>query len=169
MAPNREQKKKNINFCGAIYDLLAQLISILDVVTDLIVCVGFYLDDRMVFFGLSLTILILALVSYDALFVYLYSGEHKFHRDCLLFAAMFPISPFIPFIFFYAESKDSCLSILLEKLCCLKLKFDSRSTSDGASKLKQFFETKIVKHAGFIIESLVEGLIISLNVKLQIF
>ena len=82
MAP---QTKKNISCLGVIYDLLAQLISILDVVTDLIVCVGFYQKDRMTFFGLSLTILILALLSYDGLFVYQFSAEHhKFQRDCLL-------------------------------------------------------------------------------------
>ena len=158
MDPSKAKTKREINVCGAVYDLLAQIISILDVVTDVIVCVGFYQNGRMIFFGLSLTILILALVSYDGLFVYLYCNESSFTVHCLMFAAMFPISPFIPFIFFYAEDKDSCLSKLLQRFCCcFLLKFEPRTTTDEASKLKQFFETKIMKHAGFIIESLVEG------------
>ena len=51
----------------------------------------------------------------------------------------------------------------LKKVCCFKLKFEPQSVSDDASILKQFFETKIMKHAGFIIESVVEGMAYMVN------
>ena len=51
--------------CNMSYDLLTILISIADVTTDIIVLIDFYNKDRMVFFGISLAILILAQCSYS--------------------------------------------------------------------------------------------------------
>ena len=51
--------------CSIGYDVLTIFISIADVVTDIIVLIDFYNQDRMTFFWLSLSILILAQCSYS--------------------------------------------------------------------------------------------------------
>ena len=57
------------------YDLLTILISIADVATDIIVLIDFYNKDRMVFFGISLAILILAQCAYSIAFAMRYSSN----------------------------------------------------------------------------------------------
>ena len=54
--------------CNVGYDLLTILVSIADVVTDVIVLIDFYNKDRMIFFGISLAILILAQCAYTMAF-----------------------------------------------------------------------------------------------------
>ena len=72
MANNQNNDSKCIFCLGKCYDILAQSISILDVATDVWVCVAFYNADRMVFFGISLSILILACM-YNILLVIIVS------------------------------------------------------------------------------------------------
>eukprot|EP01083_Nonionella_stella_P150455 479296_1 len=96
------------------YDVLGHVISVLDVTTDIIVCIGFYQKDRMVFFAISFTIL---------------------------------------------YSKETPLSKFLVKHCCgFNIEMDpDHGTSLRASKLRQFMESKVEKHFGFILEALVEA------------
>merc|ERR1719295_1794171 len=138
------------------YDLLAQIINILDVVTDLIVCIEFYHKDRMVFFGISVSILSLAHIAYVMAFMIKYSRE-EYCGILVLFLALLPISPFIPFIMFFADHKNSCLAPFLESCCCFNISLNSEYIPDDASKLRKFMEEKIEAHAGFIIEALVEA------------
>ncbi len=141
------------------YDIMGQVISILDVTTDIIVCIGFYQKDRMVFFGISLTILCLALISYDLAFVFRFSRE-KNGGDFALFLCLLPISPFMPFIFYFADTTDRALSKCLTDHCCgFEITMENPYIPEGASKLRKFMEEKISKHLGFIIEALVEGII----------
>eukprot|EP01083_Nonionella_stella_P175374 610516_1 len=139
------------------YDVLGQVISVLDVTTDIIVCIGFYQKDRMVFFGISLTILCLALIAYDMAFVLRFSRE-KNGGDLALFACLLPVSPFLPFVFYFTDSNDKPLSKFLEKHCCgFNIKMDPPWAPEDASKLRKFMESKVEKHLGFILEALVEA------------
>merc|ERR1719295_2122286 len=123
------------------YDLLAQIINILDVVTDLIVCIEFYHKDRMVFFGISVSILSLAHIAYVMAFMIKYSREEY----CGIL------------VLFFADHKNSCLAPFLESCCCFNISLSSEYIPDDASKLRKFMEEKIEAHAGFIIEALVEA------------
>ena len=152
--------KKTTSCLGLCYDVLGQVISVLDVVTDVIVCVQYYQKDRMIFFGISLTILILALIAYDITFMLNYSNEKKM-GVVALFLFMLPLSPIIPYLMYFTADPESKPSKLLKSVCCFKINLDDRSsTSSDVSKLRQFMESKIMKHLGFIVEALVEGKII---------
>ena len=141
------------------YDILGQVISILDVVTDIIVCIQYYQNDRMIFFGISISILMLALIAYDMVFMINYHNEDKLYRVILLFFAMLPLSPFIPFIFYLSTDPQSKFSKFMENNCCFDIKVYNRIYKNkNTSKLKQFMEEKLVKHLGFIVEALVEGI-----------
>ena len=65
-------KKVADKICNAGYDILTILISIADVATDVWVLIDFYNKDRMVFFGISFAILILAQCSYSIAFALRY-------------------------------------------------------------------------------------------------
>ena len=147
------------SFLTKFYDVLGQVISILDVTTDVMVCIGFYQKDRMVFFGISLTILILACIAYDITFVARFSRE-KPAGDFGLFCVLLPISPLIPFILYFTDTNERPLSKFLETNCCFKVRMDTAYIPADASKLRKFMEEKLAKHAGFIIEALVEGMTI---------
>ena len=56
-------------WCNTIYDGLTIFISVADVSTDIIVLISYYNDDRMVFFWLSSTILLLSQIGYIVLFI----------------------------------------------------------------------------------------------------
>eukprot|EP01084_Bolivina_argentea_P113469 202206_1 len=139
-----------------LYDILAVTISVLDVSTDVIVCIEFYLNGRWEFFGISITILFLALVAYDISFIVKYSDEWKVSAYIQLFFALLPISPFLPFIFYFADSSDKFANFI-ENTCCWNISIHENTVPDDASRLKKFMVSKINKHLGFIIEALVEA------------
>eukprot|EP01084_Bolivina_argentea_P146830 256999_1 len=95
---------------GKLYDILAETISILDVTTDVIVCIQFYQAGRMVFFGISLTILCLALIAYDVTFILMFANDSA-QKKLALFFILLPFTPFLPFIFYYTyQGEDTHLS-----------------------------------------------------------
>eukprot|EP01084_Bolivina_argentea_P227906 384993_1 len=143
---------------GILYDILAQVISILDVTTDVIVCIQYYQNDRMIFFGISLAILCLACIAYDITFTGTYCDETKICKKIAFFLVVLPISPFVPFLMFFTSDPTSALSKYLNNQCCFNMYFGDRvSTDENSSKLRQFMEAKIMKHIGFIVEAFVEA------------
>ena len=148
------------SFLTKLYDILGQVISILDVTTDVMVCIGFYQNDRMVFFGISLAILLLANIAYDITFVARFSRETA-AGSFGLFLVLLPISPLIPFILYFTDTNERPLSEFLEENCCFTIQMDTAYIPADASKLRKFMEEKLAKHSGFIIEALVEGMTIS--------
>eukprot|EP01083_Nonionella_stella_P170970 583009_1 len=144
------------------YDILAQIISILDVITDIIVCIGFYQNDRMILFGISITILCLALVAYDTVFVMKFSQMSGICRDIGLFVCLLPISPFIPFMFYFAGSREKQVSQFIETHWFFKrdnlvaMEFPGGDVFEDTTELRKFMDNKIKKHIGFILEALVE-------------
>merc|ERR1719242_2537774 len=127
-----------------VYDVIAQIISILDVTTDVIVCIGFFQDDRMAFFGISLSILLIALICYSMAFVAAFGTGNDKDKINLFFAVL-PISPLVPFILYFASDKDDCLAKFMERNCCLKIKTSKIDTGSDISALRKFFEEKIEK------------------------
>ena len=74
------------------YDMLTILISIADVVTDIIVLIDFYNKDRMVFFGISLGILILAQCGYAIMVSFRFA--YDYWSGCLVFLCFCVMLPF---------------------------------------------------------------------------
>ena len=147
------------------YDVLTQVISVLDVTTDIWVCISFHLNGRKTFFIISLTILSLAMVSYTSAFAKYFCDDtwtpyprNPVRDRILLFLLALPFSPILPFAFHYPEKAEYLFGNLFG-LCGVTVKSNiNDSSSATASKFKQFFEEKIQKHLGFILESLIEGM-----------
>ena len=155
---DRKKCGENLSCLGLFYDILGQLISVLDVTTDIIVCIQYYQNDRMVFFGISLTILILALICYDIAFVNKIESENL-QNVILMFLVVLPISPFVPYLLYFTADDTSMVSNWLRKICCFSIYLEHRpGTRHNISKLRNFMKQKVQKHLGFIIEAVVEGI-----------
>lgn len=82
--------------CNLGYDILTILISIADVATDIIVLIDFYNKDRMTFFGISLSILILAQCSYSIAFMARFNTLDEWGAcgSCFAFCCCLPFGTF---------------------------------------------------------------------------
>ena len=152
-------KERHWTSCfGTFYDVLTQVISVLDVTTDIWVCISFHLDGRKTFFVISLTILSLAMISYAAAFTTYFHGNQDCNNRFHLFFLALPFAPILPFAFHYPDQAEGFFSRIF-CLCLISVKSSiDDSSSSEASKFKQFFEEKVEKHMGFILESLIEGI-----------
>ena len=96
--------------CNVGYDLLTILISIADVTTDIIVLIDFYNKGRMTFFGISLTILILAQCSYSIAFAIKFNtvDNWKWYRTCCGLCCCLPFGTLVAFIMYFSSEETSC-------------------------------------------------------------
>ena len=120
--------------------------------------IGFFEAERWAFFGLSLSIIVLALSSYTLAFVLRYVEPHSLCELIGAFLTILPLSPFCPFFFYFADKRSSLWVKLLEQCCWFAVWVDDMSASESKSKLRKFMMDKIAKHMGFILEALVEGM-----------
>ena len=153
MAPSQVTK----SFCSFGYDILTILISIADVTTDIIVLLDFYEKDRMVFFGISLGILILAQCSYSFAFTTRFETFDSWPViiACICFCCILPFGTFVAFCIYFA-GQDGCFSDFLHNSLGLdtsSLYFDNPKDSEFAKWIKQ----KLDKHLGFILEAAIEA------------
>ena len=149
--------------CNITYDLLTVFISIADVTTDVIILIDFYNKDRMSFFGISLSILILAQCAYSIAFAIRFDTLYhwKEWKATLLFCCCLPFGTFIAFIMYFGseQSELNCLSSFLQ----YELDLDSHSLvywfspNKADSKIMKFVRTKLDKHLGFILEAAIEA------------
>merc|ERR1719242_326077 len=64
-------------FFGKSYDILTILISIADITTDIMVLISYYINERMTFFWISLSILLTAQIGYVLLFFFNFDIEES--------------------------------------------------------------------------------------------
>lgn len=149
---------------GLIFDIIALIVSALDLTTDIVILVTWYYQGRMIFFGISLSILILAQCSYVTLFYYNHgstaNNEHAFCHSALSLLCTLPFSPILSFIFFFVADKDSCLRIVIDNFC-LCFNFDWSTAGSGDSPhltpVQNYLERKLYKHLGFLLEAMIEA------------
>eukprot|EP01084_Bolivina_argentea_P013195 24738_1 len=144
-------------FINIFFDIFAALVSISDIVTDVIVTYQFYQHNRTVFFGLSLSFIILAQLSYIFAFIIQNGDETKPFRIFLMGLFLLPFSPIISFIFYLTEDPHSFTSYLLQTYFPFEVNFKTTRINAKKSKLRQWMKKKLRKHLGFIMESLIEA------------
>ena len=88
---NKTQRVINI-----LYDIFTAVISLLDVITDLMVLVEFYILGRMEFFYASLIILIVAQIAYCIAFWFKFEGSYdSFYGAVAAFCCLLPFAPIL--------------------------------------------------------------------------
>ena len=152
-----------------IFDILAAIISLSDIITDIIVTIGFYQNDRMVFFGFSLTFIILAQIAYIFTFIVEIGYESRPGRVFLMFLFLIPFSPILSFIFYLTEDPNSWMCQFLTNWFPFDVSFSLTSVDQNKPKLKQWMKRKLRKHLGFIMEALIEACSYILSYNFKIF
>ena len=163
---------------ASVYDIFTALVSLLDVITDIMVLVEFYILGRMAFFYASLTILIVAQFAYCIVFWWKFRRSFSTYAlGSLGFCCMIPFAPILSFAFFFTEHDDTRLFKCLDGLyssfscklslfqCCLasddnnnaQPRTRNNNRSPEMEELRQWVKNKLMKHIGFIIEALIEG------------
>lgn len=161
-----------------VYDTVTILISIADLITDLLVLGEFHKEKKQTFFVIALIILIVAQQSYAFAFYARFAVDGKntslgkrriFFSLCVLF------SPLLSFVMYYVSVKDN-----IETNCILKLlnkhgfkdamtrnwyRSNNNDEDDDENELEGskvemliWVETKLRKHLGFILEAALEAL-----------
>ena len=136
--------------CNLSYDLLTILISFADVTTDIIVLIDFYQKDRMIFFGISLAILILAQFAYSIAFgidfeILVEDSDWKWYYKLMAFFCMLPFGVFVP-----------CAIFMNQNAYCPQSLYDTFGFKNGAwftsvyddGDLSKWIKVKLNRHLG---------------------
>eukprot|EP01084_Bolivina_argentea_P001351 2498_1 len=162
LLPPKKKAQHNIHICSSIasysYDLFTIIVSLLDVITDVMVMIGFYNQNRMVFFWSALIILIIAQLSYIIAFWMFHGKKDDFVMGICLLCFAIPCAPCLSFLFYFAADESLYINkyILKSDLCCC-LDLNDVSINRSASPLQQWMREKVHKHFGFIMEALFEA------------
>ena len=90
-----------------MYDIFSIVISILDVITDIIVLVEYYIEDKMAFFYASLAVLILAQLAYTMAFWWKFVNSFRSAGSALMYCCcLLPFAPILSFAFFFTSNKE---------------------------------------------------------------
>ena len=150
------------NILASCYDVIAIFISIADVTTDVIVIYDFKVANRMAFFAIALTIMLVAQLAYAIVFVSRFTSEegiekHGRKRYIILLIIVLPLSPFLSFFFYWLSIPDNSLIKLLNHYEFEDEWIDNISTDNG-SFIIDWIAKKFLKHLGFIMEAFLEAL-----------
>ena len=142
--------------CNASYDILTIFISIADVATDIIVLIDFYNKNRMTFFGISLSILILAQCSYSIACAVRFNtiNRWKVWESCVTFFCCLPFGTCVAFLIYFS-SEESTLDCMSQYLSNMDLTTDGWFTPKPKdSKLVKFIKQKLDKVCHLFISTL---------------
>eukprot|EP01083_Nonionella_stella_P089700 250373_1 len=132
-----------------VFDITSGIVSLLDLATDLVILITWYYDGKIVFFTISLCILILAQLSYLILFYYNH-GKNSRDTAChsiLSVLCTLPFAPFLSFIFYWVSLDDSWLRNLIDNyLLCYNFEWYRFSPDSAASPKQQYLEEQVYKH-----------------------
>lgn len=158
------QELCNKNF-DAVYDIIAAFISLFDIITDFWILIQWYLEGRMAFFGISLSILILANFAYLLVFSIRYGDGYKYNPVflCLCTCFFLPIAPLLSCTFYLLHEWDPRDSDLPSCFCCfeegryfcrnrpcLRIYKYREGNGGNESESRQWMEEKISRHIGYI-------------------
>ena len=139
------------------YDFSAVVISIVDVVTDILITIKFGLSEQWAFFWIAVTIFCLAQFCYSGLFTLAYAESLKTKYQVLVFVFVFPFAQIVP-AFIWLDSYN--LGITKSILKRLKLEtnaFGEKECPPDKDELQFWIEQKFISHGGFVIEAVIEA------------
>ena len=154
-----ENSNENLyRWCGLTFDIISAMVSLLDLTTDIIIMITWYNLGRMVFFWISVGILICAQFSYISIFYFNHGTFEHLWRSFISLIFTLPFSPFLSFIFYLVADQDSVTRDIIDKyLCCYNFDWNSQYIDEQASPQKKFLKKKLYRHLGFILEALIEA------------
>lgn len=150
----------SIKAIGLLFDVMAGVVSLLDLTTDLIILVTWWNQSRMVFFWISLSILSLAQCSYLIVFHAMHGKRKPCCHSFLSVLCTIPFAPILSFIMYFVTANDSKLAKFIDNyLCCYNFSYEQHIPDRTKSKMQQAIDEKLHKHIGFLMESMIEGIL----------
>ena len=141
-----------------VFDTLAGVVSLLDLITDIIILIGWYQQHRLIFFYISLGILLFAQLAYVVVFYFNHGDKDDILHSLVSIICTLPFAPFLSFIFYFVSDNDSKLRTFIDKyLLCFNFDWDGHSSSADLSPRQNWLEEKLFKHIGFLIEAIFEA------------
>lgn len=117
-----------------IWEAIVVVLSVVDIVTDVLVTIQFYQDDRLEYFYISLAIFILAQCSYALLFAVSFvdsdDKDWRLSHSVVCFFAVFPIAQLVPF-FTWLEAFHFYQLDMILRSCGLKPSGDAKKKMLG--------------------------------------
>ena len=154
----KEQKEQLYKYAGCTFDIISAIVSLLDLSTDIVIIVGWYSQNRMVFFWISVSILICAQLSYIAVFYFDHGRFDNLYRSFTSLLFTIPLSPILSFIYYLVAEDGSITRDFIDKhLKCYYFTWHSPHVDTEASPEMQYLNAKLYKNVGFILEALVEA------------
>ena len=108
---------KLFKLTGQMVDTLLAILSMLDFVTDIIVLINWYNENEMVFFGIGISFIIIAQLSYSCIF-------HMVHQPStgkalsIQILCTIPCLPFLQIAWTLVIRSQSVLRKIIAKICC---------------------------------------------------
>ena len=99
-----------MTFWDKVYDSINIIITILDLVTDILVIYDFWCKNRFVFFILAVSCVVIAHVCYTLVFVLKYSSSYDTSNEVIAFICLLPFSPLMPYILYFSSLPNNCFS-----------------------------------------------------------
>ena len=165
-ATNNYCEKQCRRVGNGIYDTITVLVSLADVITDIVVLVGFYTNDRMAFFGISLSILILSQCAYTLVFILRFHVMENYSeaQTASIFCCMLPFGSLVSFCLFFVElDYDITQEYGGTGFCGPFLRYLDLSNEEffpvlaTDSDITKWVIRKICKHIGFVLEAAIEA------------
>lgn len=145
-------------FADIFYDISAAVISLVDVITDILITIEFWQHERYAFFYTSMAIYFLAQCSYSLFFTLAFADNLRNKYQIVTFLCVFPFAQFIP-VFVWLHSfrtrfTDACIRKFNLKLDPFSSEKECPTDTD---ELQFWIEQKFLSHGGFMIEAIIEA------------
>ena len=102
-----------LSFWDKVYDTVNIIITILDLVTDILVIYDFHTNQRYIFFWLALGCVVIAHICYILVFIVKYSNSYDSPNEISVFIGLIPIAPLLPYILYWSTLPNNCFSNLI--------------------------------------------------------
>ena len=139
------------------YDFSAVVISVVDVVTDILITIQFGNKKQWPFFGIAVTIFGLAQFCYSGLFTISYADSLRTKYQMLVFVCVFPVAQAVP-AFMWLDSYNLPITKAVLKFFKLDTNaFGEKECPPDKDELQFWIEQKFRSHGGFVIEAVIEA------------
>ena len=163
-------KRKSSKACNKLYDAITVIITLIDLITDILVITLFYYSRHgTVFFWSALSFVILTNICYVVLAILTFCSSLTRIKQIVWFLLLLPISPILPFLIYCASFPNSWIAInIIDKFGLERIDWDHRnnnknnSNNNNNTSWKRFTSEKLITNTVFIIEALCESFFLSI-------
>lgn len=148
-----------------MYDGITMLITLMDLITDIIVIILFYYSiNGIIFFWAGLSFLILTNICYVVLAVLTFCSSLSRIKQIIWFILLLPISFILPFLIYCASFPNSWITInIINRFGLERIDWDHYHRNNNDYTLwKKFISEKLITNTVFIIQALCESFFLSI-------